>query len=224
MKKFAMAVVTASLLSAASAESCASSLSGFYAGVQAGVNSTTGTVSMHELDPGVQDRTISFNPGAKSFVGGLFAGYGMGVGSCTYVGAEFNANLGNSNAKVIAIQNGDKVTIGNKASFGAKVRLGYIVSPQAMLFLGLGLEYAKWSLKYVNGTGTVALKLNKGKIVFAPSVGMDAFINKNMFVRAEYTYSLGAKFKKENKVGTQTTTIKANMSQQRFALGFGYKF
>ena len=46
MKKFAMAAVAALSLSTASAESCASSFSGFYAGAQLGMNSVTGTTTV----------------------------------------------------------------------------------------------------------------------------------------------------------------------------------
>ena len=45
MKKFAMAAVAALSLSTASAESCASSFSGFYAGAQLGMNSVSGNTN-----------------------------------------------------------------------------------------------------------------------------------------------------------------------------------
>ncbi len=248
MKKFAMAALAALSLGTVSAESCASSFSGFYAGVQAGMNSTTGTYNIDNFlgrnnataATGLSSTKGSF--GKKSFLGGLFAGYGMGVGSCAYVGAEVYGNLGNSgetiyDSSTLGNINDRYLTISVKRSYalGAKVRLGYTVSQQAMIFLGLGLEYAKTQLKSENiqsaqaQTAEKIVKKNKGMISFAPSVGMDIFLNKNLFVRGEYTYVMGRSQKvspvMQNSAPTSfTATVKAKMNQQRFALGLGYKF
>lgn len=246
MKKFAMAVATvASLSTAAFADSCANSFSGFYAGVQAGMNSTTGDLKMDSyLDRvGATSTTdAKFNIGKKSFLGGLFVGYGMGVGSCAYVGAELYGNFGNTNSTLVDPSAGNsavkyfKVTMQRSYALGGKVRLGYTVSPQAMIFLGLGLEYAKLQLKSENlqsgtpqtGVDTVVKKSGR-KISFAPSIGMDMFVNKNLFLRGEFTYVMGMKQKvSAAHVGTvvlkPTAEMKVNMTQQRFALGLGYKF
>jgi opacity protein-like surface antigen len=241
MKKFAMAAVAALSLSTVSAETCASSFSGFYAGAQLGVNSTTGTLSTDNLKAGTVARgnaDFKTTTGKKSFLGGIFAGYGMGVGSCAYVGAEFYGNFGSTGNTLIdtsgsnAADKNFTVKAKNTLAFGAKVRLGYTVSQQAMVFVGLGLEYAKWALTAENlGAAQTVEETTKGKtgkVHFAPSVGMDMFLSKNLFVRGEYTYVLAAKGKVSPLQGTvaanTTATMKVNMSQQRFALGLGYKF
>lgn len=240
-----MAALAALSLGTVSAESCASSFSGFYAGVQAGMNSTTGTYTVDTYLAKNNDTAGSATKGSagkKSFLGGIFAGYGMGVGSCAYVGAEIYANFGNSSVGIRDDANMTpttaylKISAQRKYNLGAKVRLGYTVSQQAMIFLGLGLEYAKSQLTSENiqtnwaQTGiTKTVKKNKGNINFAPSVGMDMFLNKNLFVRGEYTYVIGKAQKVSqdmlNNANTKfTATVKTNMSQQRFALGLGYKF
>lgn len=217
-----MAVATASLLSAtAFADSCASSFSGFYAGAQAGMNSLSGKQT---IDGGAG--ALSTDLGKKSFIGGLFAGYGMGVGSCAYVGGELYVNFGNNNVTIEKTAARD-ATLKGTYNFGAKVRLGYTVSPQAMIFLGLGLERAKWQVKDVAAAATN--KKNKTNFAFAPSVGMDMFVNKNLFVRGEFTYVLAPKMKIEGAAtGTPVVgagaTYKVNATQQRFTLGLGYKF
>ena len=239
-----MVAITAASLGTAFADSCANSFSGFYAGVQAGVNSTNGTTNIDNYLATNSDTAASNHKssvGKKSFVGGLFAGYGMGVGSCAYVGAELYANFGNSNdtaydsSNYAADSKNLKITVKRGYTMGAKVRLGYTVSPQAMIFLGLGLERAKMTLQSENmqtahaQTGAKAVKKSKNKVSFAPSVGMDMFLNKNLFLRGEYTYVVGTSQKVSpvvtNTVGTNfTATVKTNMTQQRFALGLGYKF
>jgi opacity protein-like surface antigen len=245
MKKFAMAAVAALSLSTVSAESCASSFSGFYAGVQAGMNSTTGTLNIDGYIPTNTDTSKSSykgTAGKKSFLGGIFAGYGMGVGSCAYVGAELYGNLGNSSNVLFDTTNhaddskSFKITATKGYTIGGKVRLGYTVSQQAMIFIGLGLEYAKSTLKsenvqsaFAQSAITTTVTKKKGNISFAPSVGMDMFLNKNLFVRGEYTYVVGKKQKldadqKNTRPTIFTATTKATMTQQRFALGLGYKF
>lgn len=232
MKKFTMAVATASLLSAtAFADSCASSFSGFYAGAQAGVNSVSGKQT---VDSNVADRNLKNDAGSKAFIGGLFAGYGMGVGSCTYVGGEVYVNFGNNNVNLLT-NNTVKQTLKGTYNFGAKVRLGYTVSQQSMIFLGLGMERAKWQVKEtIGGNAAVAgrnpgsYKKNKASFAFAPSVGMDMFINKNLFLRGEFTYVLAPSMKvaggTDTPVAGTNETFKVKATQQRFTLGLGYKF
>jgi len=228
MKKFTMAVATASLLSAtAFADSCASSFSGFYAGAQAGVNSVSGKQT---IDAGANTRSSDL--GKKSFVGGLFAGYGMGIGSCAYVGGEVYVNFGNNTLK-IEETNDSKATLKGTYNFGAKVRLGYTVSQQSMIFLGLGMERAKWQVKETLNVAAApraagSYKKNKASFAFAPSVGMDMFINKNLFLRGEFTYVLAPSMKVAGGTDTPVVggndTFKVKATQQRFTLGLGYKF
>jgi opacity protein-like surface antigen len=247
MKKFVIAAVAAAALTTTlSAESCASNFSGFYAGVQAGMNATVGTLKIDGFDAstglGNAKSNIKTATGSKSFLGGLFAGYGMGVGSCAYVGGEIYGNFSNDDNKMLDSSEVERdgrffnISAKNNLSLGAKIRLGYTVSPQAMIFLGLGMEYSKWQLKCENvqtnepQTGIEKVtKKNKATYSFAPSVGMEMFMTKNVFVRGEYTYVVGTSQKLEPKQvingGAQvTSTVKANMDQHRFLLGLGYKF
>jgi len=226
MKKFVIAAVAAAALTTTlSAETCATSFSGFYAGLQAGMNTAIGKV---KDDEGNTRYKQIF--GSQSFIGGLFAGYGMGVGSCAYVGGEVYGNFADNNIKVMD-KDTHTLAIKNNTNFGAKVRLGYTVSPQAMIFLGLGAEYSKWTAKYdiiggVRAAGVDAqYKKTVASFVFAPSVGMEMFMTKNIFVRGEYTYAIGSKVKMEvkDRAGDEGT-FKSNVNQHRFTLGLGYKF
>lgn len=230
MKKFTMAVATASLLSAtAFADSCASSFSGFYAGAQAGVNSVS---SKQSVDSAAAANVRKNDAGSKAFIGGLFAGYGMGVGSCAYVGGELYLNFGNNTLKILETNNVNS-TLKGTYNFGAKVRLGYTVSQQSMIFLGLGMERAKWQVKETLNAGVApraagTYKKNKASFAFAPSVGMDMFINKNLFLRGEFTYVLAPSMKVAGGTDTPVVggndTFKVKATQQRFTLGLGYKF
>ena len=84
----------------------------------------------------------------KSFLGGLFAGYGMSVGSCTNFGGEVYANFSRTSLLIAQSTsgsfNGEKETANNSYNLGVKARLGYTFSKKIMGFIGLGLERAKW--------------------------------------------------------------------------------
>jgi len=244
MKRIAF-LALALLGTAAHSETCASNFSGFYAGLQAGMNSTTGSLKIdHFRASGADEASSVFSgkPGDKSFVGGLFGGYGLGIGSCTYVGFEAYLNFSNENNKLLDQTDMSldyrhfKITAKKNLSGGAKVRLGYTITPQTLIFVGLGLEVAKWQLKCENvqtenpQTGIeIVTKKNRSLASFAPSIGLEAFLTKNLFVRGEYTYVVGSKQKLSPQQvtlipTTSTAEVKANLDQQRFTLGLGYKF
>lgn len=234
-----MAVALAATLGTVNA-SCASSFSGFYAGLQAGLASTSGKLTTTDNATAANTLAAKVNVGEKSFVGGLFAGYGMGVGSCAYVGGELYANMDSLNKNVVEFTNVAtarfKYKVAHKFGFGGKVRLGYTVSQQAMVFVGLGMEYGKTRISAENVDTTAAAvgkgvitKKNKSSFAFAPSVGMDMFLSKNLFLRGEYTYVVGLKAKATGaKYGLAAANTaldaKVNLNQQRFMLGLGYKF
>jgi opacity protein-like surface antigen len=200
MKKLVIAAVAAAALNTtASAESYASNFSGFYAGVQAGINSA------HSKSTTKNGPTN----GAQSFLGGLFAGYGVGIGSYTYIGWDTYVNFHDTNIKY---NSGSPVnyTARNNLNFGVKVRLGHTFSPQSMIFLGLGAEYAKWRLKCDRDFPTTT---------FAPSVGTDLFITKNIFARAEYTYVVPVSVDL-----AEPNSVNHNINLHRFTLGLGCKF
>jgi opacity protein-like surface antigen len=249
MKRMAFLALT--LIGAtAYSETCASNFSGFYAGLQAGINSSTGSVKINDYAASyISENTSNFSgtAGNKSFVGGLFGGYGLGIGSCAYVGFEAYINFSNDNNKLYDTTDYAKedktfkITAKQNLSGGAKIRLGYTITPQTMVFLGLGLEYSKWQLKsenlqtlYPQNGIETATKKNRSLASFAPSVGLETFLTKNLFVRGEYTYVVGSKQKlNPQQVYDQggagaavkiTTNVKVNLDQQRFTLGLGYKF
>lgn len=242
MKKLVIAVVAAAALNTVSAQSCASAFSGFYAGLQAGLNATVGdTKSDGTLSiPGVYATEFKRSNSAQSFIGGLFLGYGMGVGSCGYVGAELYGNLSNTDIKLTdetqnigggALVLAVKQSIKNQFNLGAKLRLGYTITQQSMIFLGLGVEWSAWRIKEsgsLAGAGVPAAqrgsfeeKSTKRSIAFAPSVGMESYLTKNVFVRGEYTYVAGPNFKSKEDFNVP---VKVNTKQHRFTLGLGYKF
>ncbi len=240
MKKIILSAAALFLGTAIHAESCATSVQGFYAGVNAGLQQSTGQLKWDFT--GTQTFQKS-SIGKKTFTGGLFAGYQMGVGSCMIVGGEVYGNFANYNETII-----DDIDVSgptntwadklqSKLNFGAKVRLGYTMSPRSILFLGLGAEYSSTTLKVehvAHGTGVTVgeavVKKTRKSINFAPSVGVDMFTNDQIFVRAEYTYvfpinmTIEQPFKTTAAAATKTSSHKVRFNNSRFTLGVGYKF
>ena len=242
MKNFIIAAVAATALNSVYAENCASNFSGFYAGIQAGLNSTVGTAKTDGAIgiPNAYTMEYKRSNSSQSFIGGLFVGYGMGVGSCAYVGGEIYANFGNTNLSLTdethtigahLFEISTKQNFKNQFNVGAKVRLGYTITQQSMIFLGLGVEWSDWKYKEsgsLQGAGLAAgirgsfdSYGKKTSVAFAPSVGMESYMTKHFFVRGEYTYVAGPNF---NSGADSKAAIKVRANQHRFVLGLGYKF
>ena len=220
MKKLVILASTAMALNASTpTENDSSKLSGFYTGVQAGINTNQST--FHE----VVWKKNRVKYGADSGIGGLFAGYGVGAGKNMYVGVEAYVNLV-KNKTFFVDTPFFKASLKNNGNIGAKIRLSYTVSPQAMIFLGLGVEYSEWTLKnerktppeYMPGINQTT-KTEKRNIAFCPSVGVDLYLNNHVFLRPEYTYVT----KKNIQVEVMDLKYKSQTTQHRFTLGFGYK-
>ena len=224
MKKLVIAPIAATALNTtASAENCASNFSGFYAGVQAGVNYTKS-----ELKNVDTKGTDSNNK--TSIIGGLFTGYGMGIGQSMYVGGEVYGNLNRNKVLWLSPNGQAEITTQNNGNIGAKVRLGYVFSPQTMVFLGLGLDHGQWKVK-LNYRGTVVRGVDSeytktiSKVAFSPSIGTEIYMNKHVFVRGEYTYVAPVRGTLEAKtMGGKDFPIESTFNQHRFMLGLGYKF
>lgn len=239
MKKVILSAAALFLGTAIYAESCATSVQGFYAGVNAGLQQSSGQLKWDFIGSGTFQKS---SIGKKTFTGGLFAGYQMGVGSCMIVGGEVYGNFANYNETIVDdtecnIANTWADKLQSKLNFGAKVRLGYTMSPRSILFLGLGAEYSSITLKvehitHGNGVivGDAVVKKTRKGISLAPSVGVDMFANDKMFVRAEYTYvfpismTIEQPFKTAAGNATRTSVHKVKFNNSRFTLGVGYKF
>ncbi len=245
MKKIAFAVASAALLNL-SAESCASSFSGAYAGASLGMSAMTGDAQTNNISSDLAADNVvlnnKINLGKKNFVFGVFGGYGIDFNSCFYVGPELYASFGSSKVKILNQSDNQVsskvfvVNLNKKYTVGGKVRLGYTVSPKAMVFLGFGGEMNKYELKSENIATAVAqtgvdlvVKKSKNKFQFAPSVGMDMKLNQNIVIRGEYTYSMKTKLKIapayiEVATSKRVADIKVNPENHRFELKVAYQF
>ncbi|MDF2867543.1 MAG: hypothetical protein K0S11_1013 [Gammaproteobacteria bacterium] len=168
-----MAIATAASVSfAAGTNDC---FSGLYAG--AGVKYTNSADKFNIKGDKKSTTVFAENPG---FAGNLFLGYGRVLTNSFYLGGEAYGDLGYREQAVDAkLENESDLTIKTKYQLGLMAKLGYVVTPQTLVYAGLGAENAKFDL--------ATEKYNKW--AFAPSVGMDLALNSNLQVGARYTYA-----------------------------------
>lgn len=196
-----------------------SKFSGFYMGVQTGINTTQSTYQ--EL--GYEKDRVKYS--SVSGLGGFFSGFGWGAGENMYVGGEVYVNCV-KNKTFFEDTPFFKAALKNNGNIGAKLRVGYTVSPQAMIFLGFGVEHGEWIFKNERKTPPAMIpginettKTEKRNIAFCRSVGADVFFDDHVFFRTEYTYVGKVKMK----ACVCSADYKSKTTQHRFTLGLGYK-
>ncbi len=222
MKKFALALVAGTI--AASAAS-ANISTGFYLGAHVGYGSTTADASY----------TGTAAPAGRSNVGhgagsiGLHAGYGM-VSGCWYFGGELFYTFENTKiTSNLAAPANTRAQLKRNGVYGIAARIGWLITPSAMTYIRLGAHAGKWQASDNTVVGTTNLRGSKNRISFAPGVGMEIAMNKNVYLRGEYTYEFGPSVRG---VDTDPTSVAAtvissrfnNIRSQRFTLGVTYKF
>ncbi|MBA4249342.1 MAG: hypothetical protein C0432_01295 [Candidatus Puniceispirillum sp.] len=149
-----------------------------------------------------------------------------------------------------------KFNVKKKMGYGFALRAGMFVTPSTLAYIKLGLEGGKYSAKADNTgskltitgqpdedgdvvditdnaatTADFVKEKKKNAMAFAPGVGLEAFINKNMFVRAEFTHVFGPKIKFDQNKDTYALSDvstqyrhEVKVTQNRFTIGLGYKF
>ncbi len=267
MKKFTSALLAVTALTAANAFAAGAveSKTGAYLGGNVGMantnvkygfsnvgstatssgpgSDTSGTISSSSSNAQVWNG----NSGKMNALFGLFAGYGMQVGTM-YFGGEVYGGFDSAKLEtyndagtntVTANKNWPigKASVKRTSFYGLAPRLGFFVTPSTMLYAKLGIEGGKWTASYTFSQNDAASSVrgkvtskSKSGISFAPGLGLDAFITKNLFLRAEYTYLFGPKItvradtNASNSWGGTWADHKFQITQQTFKVGVGYKF
>jgi opacity protein-like surface antigen len=192
----------------------------------------------------------------------VFAGYGMTFAQGAYAGFELSGGLDTTkfdayNDNATTLTGFPKVTLKRTNFYGLAGRLGYMVTPSTLAYVKLGIEAGKWKADVtpnqiadsIGGTGSsgvykgtdaaqvAAMKktqsASKNSLSFVPGVGFEMFLNKNLFLRAEYTYLFGPKvtvnqdasyYKDTSYINGEKLRHELKVTQHAFKLGIGYKF
>jgi len=206
----------------------------------------------------IADRTQNTNldGGKVNPLFGMFAGYGMQVGNMYFGGEVYggfdSAKVNPYNDNATGGAGGYWSTTVKRTNFyGLAPRVGFFVTPSTMLYAKFGIEGGKWRAQIDPNTKTidkgalsltltqalkdqskVSSKASKNSISFTPGFGIDMFVTKNLFLRAEYTYMFGPKITVKQDIRGYDNTVfagdyvvhKFQITQQTFKVGVGYKF
>jgi opacity protein-like surface antigen len=200
MKKLALALVAATTFAGAAS---ADLTTGFYLGAGVGANSLTAPFSFNG---------VSGNLGRNRFEGSIYGGYGY-VSGCTYVGGELGYTFTGGKA-TITVNDAGVVTTGSierRNIINAAFIIGQKFSPSTMIYARLGMNSTQY--RTANSAPGVATNTKKRKVSFAPGVGIEGAVTKNVRVRLQYVYDIGNSLPATGKVKSQATT-----------LGVAYKF
>jgi len=196
--------------------------------------------------------------GKMAGIFGAFAGYGMVVGQGAYFGGEVYGGLDSSKLSPYDDSNTGaatgyfKATVKRTNFYGLAARVGYMVTPSTLAYIRLGIEGGKWQAQVVPDSATITQQptafnsatdaqkaasnktftKSKNSISFAPGLGLEAYITKNMFLRAEYSYLFGPTINLSQDITGYPNSAFAGSSvahsfkitQHQFKIGVGYKF
>lgn len=258
MKKMTSALLASVALT--SAAFAGSNATGFYVGGSVGMANTQGKYNANNMTTDALNfkleakaqQYFANDAGKVNPLFGLFVGYGIQFGQ-GYVGAELFGGIDTAKVKLFDGTTPDPLsqyqvaTLKRTAFYGFSVRGGFFVTPSTLLFARAGIEGGKFQFKTdlsratktaVGGNVTQAdvtaastpLTVSKNRINFVVGLGLDVFVTKNMFMRAEYNYLFGPSLNSDlnmkavtNFAGTNLLS-KVKISQDQFKLGFGFKF
>lgn len=196
--RFFLHVIIACAAPFAAQSALAQTFSGFYAGA-------TGVYEDYAATANAADVSLAEKTRDKRFVWGGYAGYNMRVGADFVVGLEAGLSLPKSaeEARKLLTQQIDKVMVTTDARVGftaklsgsAGVRLGYLLSPQTMVYAAGGLaalrEEATVSATVTKPSGTTktAWSLTADHLGWTLGAGVERYISGKWTTRIEYVRS-----------------------------------
>ncbi len=217
MKKLALALVASAVaLSAANANIS----TGFYAGATTGFGATTAKLT-NGNNAGASAASEDIGSTAANI--GLIGGYGW-VANCMYYGGELGYTF--ENAKVRQTGANSKIELKRNGYFNAAFRGGYLFTPNTMFYVRLGINWGKWALKLDRTNPNFSMSGSKNRMSFAPGLGLETAIHKNVLLRVEYTYEFGPSVRAKTDVnGANGAYINAGtVRSQSGKVGLVYKF
>jgi opacity protein-like surface antigen len=146
-------------------------------------------------------------------VGSVFLGTNM-IYKHLYLGVEANAKMFHFKALTQDVL-GTTNTHKNNFSYGISARVGALLTPSTLGYIGLGLQNYRWRFH----SNTVLNSKNKNKIFFEPAIGMETAVKKNVnlgiqvsqAIRKKFTYISSTKY---------SSTFRPNMTTAQVRLSF----
>jgi len=206
-----------------------SPFSGFYLGKQVGLNALVAAKNSVSIFPGVNKGSdekfkARGNLGAHTLLVGWYGGYGSII-NAYYVGIEAYCNC-NQNNMILTKTKEESQKFTNTFNAGGKVRIGYFLCEDMMLYVGMGTEYSKWQLKTIKANPLINYDnthVSATQLHFAYALGVENHLNEVIFLRGEYAYVNGPKIRLRSDMPI-SSTVKIDAGQHRFTGSIGYRF
>lgn len=204
---------------------------GFYTGPHLGLNAIVAKKSSAMTFTGLgksktdsETYKTSGGLGANGLVTGVFAGYGKTFHDAYYLGVDTYSNM-SRNEMVLYKSNNTTQKINNSSNCGIKLRMGWLVSPTTMLYVGLGQEYSTWKFT-TTASGDNDINVKAQKLHLTYTGGIETHLHQDIFLRGEYMYVKGPEIRISSK--SRATSISSDskiaVAQHRVILGLGYRF
>ena len=218
MKKLALALIASTVALGATHANHIST--GFYLGAHAGYGSLTGKIS--GFQPGGTSNTGSSDFGSGFGNIGIHGGYGWVTG-CLYLGGELSYTF--ENAKATSTLGSGTLQLKRNGYARAALRGGYLFTPSTMGYIALGGNWGKYTLNdsslFVQNR---TISGSKNRLSFAPGVGVETAVHKNVYLRLEYNYEFGPSVRAVNSANTSNFTNVGTIRNQSGKVGLSYKF
>jgi opacity protein-like surface antigen len=210
----------------------ASELDGLYAGASLG-HDTVGT----KLTGTQKDSNGTLGPFAftgdfanAGFAGGFFAGYGW-THKQFYAGLELDAeaaNFGWYHERVAGSGGGGRdFSVEKRGSYGAGVRVGYVLDNGSLLYGRIGLVQARFNTVYNKGANANSW-IDRSDTQGGTRIGLGAEIpaSQNTFVRMDYSYTTynAYGFVTTQNGGANADNMNFSNHESLARLGFGFRF
>ncbi len=203
-------IAAASLMTAATANTCAGNFTGFYLGASAGVASTNAksefsgdkvTLTIPQVgDQTLNARSSKADNGKTAAIGALLAGYNYQFNPMGVVGIEMQGGFDTTKINLINEEgtftdlNPIRADLKRNYFVNLTAKLGALFTPSTMAFIKAGIETGKWRLNVnpINASGVAQAKSKSG---ISPIIGagVTTLLNKNVMVTLDYTATFGPK-------------------------------
>ncbi|KPJ68053.1 MAG: hypothetical protein AMJ43_01190 [Coxiella sp. DG_40] len=184
---------------------------GFYLGIGPNLTALTGKATENtdksplypDIGRGEAKYPLSdYNPGVTGF-GGIGKVFRQNI----YLGGELFATYSPLKTKGYNSQvykagsylHGFAADVKSYYTLGAGLRIGYLLSQKAMIYALIGGDFSQFKVVSNDADKGSSIQgkspqLTKNLVSFTPGIGIEAMLNKNWALRAQYTYSLYDKF------------------------------
>lgn len=231
MKKLVLALVSSVVVAGAASAHGAHINTGWYLGIHGGWSATTSKFTYFDAAQAVNSGSGEEGSNTGNF--GVHGGYGYVTG-CFYVGGELAYTF--DSVKVTT-------TLGQMAGFSqtqlkrngygrGAVRGGYLFTPSTMGYVTLGGNWGRWTandtLSSANFSNANPAFGRQNRLSFAPGLGLETAVHRNVYLRIEYTYEFGpgVQLRGNPSIAGNNNRFSnfGTVRQQATKLGLSYKF